>query len=136
MSKLKVYYGFTKLTPKIMKNREVAIFYSNGNWWNSEAWVKQRIEVIYERFQTDAEATDAEYKNRIFSKAGYLVDKRPYNGDLNKVLQANFDAEKGIIPDIELEKIRKVLNDNYYKYYRISRPKKVTKKEVKQLELI
>lgn len=115
---LKVYYGIGKLN-KVQKKAEIAVFYENGN--NNpeknlrmlERWIK----IVYVRNQTDEEMEDAAFQDRMFIKYNYFIDEKPWNGNLEKALLHNFNAERNHVSQKTREEIRNKLRDNFYSFY-------------------
>jgi hypothetical protein len=121
LSNLIVYYGFARLTKKAVRKRSIAIYYSNTKLYNNERqqkFIKQKIHIVYERFQTEEEATDAPFSNRSWTKWEYFVDDKRWRGNLNAILDDNFTAEENHITVEEREKIRNTLLKNFEPFYK------------------
>jgi len=118
-SKLRVWYGFAKLTKKIVKKRQLVIFFENENYGidKNDKFINQKIDISYIRFQTAGEAEDAKYSNRTFLKYGSFIDEKPYYGDIELVLENNFKADENNVSIQEREEIRKALRKDYYGVY-------------------
>lgn len=116
---LKVWYGYARLTKKIVKKKQLVIFYENDNHnrEKNEAWVRQKINVIYERFQTEKEKQDALSSNRTFTKYGYFIDNKPYSGNIDLVLEQNFKVESNNVSLEERTTIRDKLKLAYRTQY-------------------
>ena len=115
---MKVYYGFSKLTKKIVRKPELAIFFDNSNsGGDREAWVSKRIKIVYTRFQTKEEEKDGEGANRMFTKWGYFIDEKPFFGDIDKVLDYNFVADENNVSLEERTKIKQKLREEYFRFY-------------------
>lgn len=119
-----VFYGYSKLTEKAIKKRELAIYFENCDSWKNEEWVKRRMEIVYKRRQTIEEMQDAEDKNRMFTKYAYYIDEKPFYSDIEKVLQLNFESDQKHVCEPEREKMRELLRESYYRFYNISRKNK------------
>lgn len=117
--KLFVYYGFRKLTPKAIRKPQLVVFFenANNNPSKNEEWVNRRIEVVYKREQTESEKIDSSHNNRMFTEYGYFIEDKPYNGDIEKVLNQNFEADKNHVSKAEREKIRTKLKEAYKTCY-------------------
>lgn len=129
--KLKVFYGFSKIN-KVMKKPELAIIFENANN-NSERnmrSINKWMTVIYTRFQTEDEMIDAPYSNRMFTKYGYFIDDKPFFGDIEKVLNRNFEADKNHVSDKERKKIMDALRPAFYSFYK----RKPLKKQQLEIE--
>lgn len=121
--KLKVFYGFAKLTPKIVRKKELVIFFENdnNNISKNEKFVNQKIKVIYTRFQTKKEKSVAIDSNRMFTKYGYFIDDKRWKGNIERVLEDNYVADKNHLTAKEREKIRNLLRTNYFEFYNIDK---------------
>jgi hypothetical protein len=120
LSNLIVYYGFAKLTKKVVRKRSIVIQYANTKLHQNERqqrYIRQKMHIVYERFQTEEEATDAPFSNRSWTKWEYFVDDKRWNGDIDAVLDRNYAAEENHLSVEEREKIRKALLDNFEKHY-------------------
>jgi hypothetical protein len=118
--KLFVYYGFRKLTPKAIRKPQLVVFFenANNNPSKNEEWINRRIEVVYKREQTESEKIDSSHNNRMFTEYGYFIEDKPYNGDIEKVLNQNFEADKNHISKAERERIRTKLKEAYKTCYK------------------
>ena len=74
-------------------------------------------DTCYVRKQTVGEAADGGYKNRIFTEYSLFIDEKPFNGDLESVLQCNYESDQNNVSPDELELIRKALRDGFKKSY-------------------
>ena len=132
---MKVYYGFTKLTKKVVRKPEIAIYFENANFnpLQNQQWIERRIKIIYVREQTKEELPPPhpdifdekackEYNgpNRMFTKYGYQVEEKPYFGNLDKVLTDNFNADAEHVSEQERKLIREKLRKEYYKFYNLT----------------
>ncbi len=117
---MRVWYGYSKLTKKIMRKHELAIFFENAYSWKNDDWVRRRIHVVYERNQTKQEIADSKHSTRMFTKYGMFIDKKPYYGDIDRVLTANFEADKNHVSLKEREEIRTKLRKAYFWVYNIT----------------
>jgi len=121
MKKLRVFYGFTKLTPKIVRKPELAIWFENAN--NNKAqndkFIDKRIDVVYTRYQTKAESSDSKFSNRIFTKYGYIINEKPFLGQIDLVLERNFIDDSKNVYLWERRLINKLLRKRYFEFYDI-----------------
>lgn len=123
---MRVWYGYTKLTKKAVRKRELAIFFENsnsGNHQRKERFITRRITIVYERYQTKEEREDGRHCNREFIKYGYFIDAKPFYGDIDKVLQVNFEADKNHVSIEERKEIRDKLRKAYFECYNIEEKK-------------
>lgn len=116
---LHVYYGFTKLTPKAVRKPELCIYYENArnNPAKNRLFIERRMEVVWVREQSAVEKTDAKKAVRMFTKYGYFIDERPWKGDIDKLLEFNYIADKNQVKKAEREDIRRALREKYFSFY-------------------
>lgn len=106
---LRVFYGYAKLN-KIMKKRSLMIIFENENKGSrNEARVKSWMHIVYTRNQSEREMQDAKGAIRMFTVYNMFIDKPTYGGDINKVLEENFEADANNISEDERTKIREAL---------------------------
>lgn len=115
--RLKVWYGFAKLTKKIMRKPSIVIIYENGKSRTNEQSIKRKVHVIYERFQTEDESRDAEGLNRMFSRTEYFINEKPWKGNVEGIIHDNFIAEKNNVSETERLKISDLLRKNIRAFY-------------------
>ncbi len=114
---MEVYYGYSRLTAKAVKQRELAVYFENSNNCKNEEWIKKRMDIYYTRKQTAEEAKDGANSNRMFTKYSYFIDDKKYKSDLDKVLQDNYQADSKNVKTEELENIREALKKGFKKTY-------------------
>lgn len=114
---LRVFYGFKKLTKKIVKKPSVIILYENGCSRLNDKYVHRTMKVIYQRVQTYKEKEDAKFSNRLFSKYEYFINGKIWKGDIDAILRHNFFADKNNIPIDERELIRGFLKKEVFDFY-------------------
>ena len=113
---MKVYYGFSKLTPKVMRKPELAIYFENSshNPSKNEEWIRKHMNLVFTREQTSDEKLDAQNSNRMFTKYSYFINEKPFYGDIEAVLQENFKADENNVSTetrtLIMEKLRKEYN--------------------------
>jgi hypothetical protein len=110
---LKVYYGFTKITAKIVTKRELIVLYENTNNYEYNEMFLKRQHIVYSRNQTQDEIDDAYWGNRSFTKYSYLIDDNKWRGDIHKILYQNFKADENHAS----EKMRMEIWKKLYKKY-------------------
>lgn len=115
--KLKVFYGYAKLTKKVMKKAQLVVYFENEYSSDSEKWINRRMFVVYSRYQTEDEMKDAEGINRRYTMYGYFIDDKPFYGDIEKVLEKNMLADSKNVLKSELIEIREKLRTAYYLVY-------------------
>lgn len=67
LSHLRVWYGWCRLN-KIRKKRAISVIFENCFSLRNEISLKRFQNTVYWRYQTDEEATDASYSNRMFTE--------------------------------------------------------------------
>jgi len=114
---MKVYYGFTKLTKKAVRKKELAVFYEDYFSIKNDAWIERRMTVVHTRIQTPGEKEDGKQSNRMFTKYSSFIDEKPFYGDIDRVLLNNYNADINNVEKEELEEIRKKLREAYFECY-------------------
>ena len=116
---LKVYYGWSKLTPKVMRKPELAVFFENDNHnpMQNQRFIERRMHLVHTRKQTYEESTDSLYTNRMFTKYSYLINEKPYHGDVELALEYNYISDEDHVPfmlrEIIRNKLRRTFPDAY-----------------------
>lgn len=111
---LNVYYGFSKLTKKIVRKPELAVYFENANH-NSQknlSFIERRMHIVHTRKQSMKEMEDADMANRTFVKYGYFIDEKPFNGNIEQVLEYNFLADQNHVSNKERSVLREKLRLN------------------------
>lgn len=114
----RVFYGYAKLTKKIVRKRELAVYFENGRGSNNDKYIHQKIHVVYTRIQTWVEMTDWDIGNRMFTKYGVFIDEDPFNGNLELALENNYLADQNYISEEERELIRHELRISFSRVYK------------------
>lgn len=117
--RLQVYYGFAKLTPKIMRKHELVIIYENANHnpMKNLEWIFRKTHLVYIRQQTKEEMSDANNGNRTFTKYGYFIDEKPWNSNIDLVLEHNYLSDSRQVAERERQLIRVMLREKYMECY-------------------
>lgn len=118
LSDLRVFYGWSRLN-KIRKKRAISVIFENcqGARNRGEQLLKRMQDTCYVRKQTIGEAGDGEFSNRIFTEFSLFIDEKPFDGDLDSILQCNYEADlNNVLPD-DLESIKKALKEGFRKSY-------------------
>lgn len=115
---LRCFYGFSKLTKKIVRKRSIVCFFENDYSFKNEEWINRRIHVAFVREQNYKEKQDAAYLNRIFTKYEKFIDEKPYKGKFEWALQDFMkDESKNVSEEMKLEISealkKKYININY-----------------------
>jgi hypothetical protein len=120
LSRERVWYGFSKLTKKIMRQRELAVIFENCGS-GDDRWIAQRIHIAYTRRQTVLEAEDGKQSNRSYTKYSYFIDDKKFKGDINAVLLENYNADRNNVIEKERKEIMKCLLDKFIELQRINK---------------
>jgi hypothetical protein len=117
-----VFYGFAKLTPKIVRKRSIIILYENTNHWNEkkEKFINQKMNIVHVRIQNKEEALQGKFSNQEFHRFEIFVDDKRYKGNLDKALEHNFLVDAGNVSEFERQHIRYKLKKEYHSFYKIS----------------
>lgn len=111
--RLKVYYGWSKIN-KIQKREAIAVAFENeesAGWENSRSGksLRKTMNICYERYQTEAEMTDAAAYNRVFTVYYVFLDDKKIGGSLKKALADNGSKDKNHVSVLEQKKISEAL---------------------------
>lgn len=109
-SRLKVYYGWTKLN-KIRKQPALSVIFENevnhtDRKMNS---INKFQNTCYTRYQTIEEAADGKRSNRILTEFTFLIFDKNFNGNIEKVLELNYLSDINNVDTIKLEEIKQAL---------------------------
>ena len=123
-----VFYGFAKLTKKIVRKKSIIIQYANipELQFNErqEKYINQKMHIVYQRYQTEEEIQDAAKSNRSWTKWEYFVDDKKWKNSIDLILQDNFYAEENHVSLKERELIKKKLENEYYRFYGLTKERK------------
>lgn len=117
-SGLKAYYGFTKLTKKIMRKHELVIWFENCNHnpARMEQFINRRMHIVHTRTQTQGEMSDAYHSNREWTKYGYKIDE-DFESNIELVLEKVFLGDSKNVSLEERNVIREKLRLAYAEVY-------------------
>lgn len=115
---LRVFYGWCKIN-KVRKAEAISVIFENRpqNEEKVQSFIKKMQDTVYVRCQTENEAADGEKINRMYTEYCIRLDDKNIKGDLEKALQANFDADRNNVPENVLENIRTELRKHYKLYH-------------------
>jgi len=123
LSKYLVFYGFAKLTKKIVRKKSLVIQFANfpeGHFnERQQKYIKQKMHIVYQRYQTIEEAEDSKKSNRSWTKWEYFVEDKKWKYNIDLVLQDNFYADEKNVTLEERELIKKRLRTQYFIVYNI-----------------
>ena len=120
MGKLKVYYGWAK-TGNVRKKRALSVVFENEMQGcrsdRGQRCLKTIQDTVFERYQTNEEMADGKSQNRIFTEYSLFLDEKPINGNLERCLQINSDADKNHVSRAVREKIVEALRKAFMLAY-------------------
>lgn len=114
---LYVFYGWTKIN-KVMKKESIMVIFMNENpgprvGRDGCGGVTRFMNVAYKRKQTDREAADAQYSNKIYTCYEIYMNDPHIKGSLEAALKENSDADKNNVSQSERDAISKALRLMY-----------------------
>lgn len=120
--RLPVYYGWAKLN-KIQKREALTVIFLNdepGPRIGKDGYdgVTRYMNVVYKRWQTDEEMSDAKLCNRMYTVYSIFMDDKIVKGSLEIALDVNFKSDKNNVSEKERMKIREMLHNNYLAEHR------------------
>ena len=123
-SNLRVFYGWTRIN-KVRKSEAISVIFENSkqNEDRTMRFINKMQDTVYIRKQTKAEAQDAVGINRMFTEYSIRLDDKRMGGELDKVLETNFEADKNHVSLKERTIIREELRKAY-------RPISITKNKI------
>ena len=130
MARLRVFYGWAKMN-KIRKRPSLSVIFENGcqNEERVRRFINRMQDTIYERYQSEAEAKDAEGANRMYTEYSTFMDHPKIKGSLNAILKSNFSADENHVSVQKRNEIREKLRESFL------RANPGYKEPMKQLEL-
>lgn len=100
MGKLKVYYGWSRITG-IRKRIAISVMFENDlqgcRSERGQRCLNTMQETVFERFQTKEEEEEGKRQNRIFTEYCLFFDDKKIKGSLEKILYINSEADKNNI---------------------------------------
>ena len=120
--RLRVYYGWSKIN-KIQKREAIAVAFENKELAGDEdrrsgKSLRKTMTICYERFQTEAEMSDAPFCNRVFTVYNVFMDDKKIGGSLEKALFYNANADENHVS----KKERDIIADKLRSAYKTSHP--------------
>ena len=114
---MKVHYGFAKLN-KIKKKRALAVMFENDALTDrGEKFMKKMMYVVCSREQSEEEAKEGKLQNRVFTTFESFIKEKPFDGDIEAVLEHNFQADCNHASVEVREEIREKLRKAYRVVY-------------------
>ena len=116
MSKLKVYYGWSRIG-NVRKKRALSVMFENEIQGcrndRGQRCLRTIQDTVFERYQTNEEMADGKRQNRIFTEYSLFFDERPINGSLERCLLINSDADKNNVSKAVRDRISDVLRKSF-----------------------
>lgn len=111
---MRVFYGWTRIN-KTRKKEALSVIFENGrqNEDRTQLFIKRMQDTVYTRFQTEGEAKDAVFSNRMFTEFNIPIAEKPFYGDLEALLRDNYHADENNVSKAERERIREELRKAY-----------------------
>lgn len=126
MKKLRVWYGLRRLTAKAIKKPSIIVIFENEYMAKNEASVNQKMKVLHERYQTEAEMIDVENCNRVFTVYEMqFFDNKTYKNSPLLAAENNFKADANHVSLEERTIIKEKLLNEVYRFYGITEPKEL-----------
>lgn len=120
LSRLKVYYGWSMINP-IRKKVALSVLFENEIEGSSREKIerhRKRLQhTFYTRKQTTSEAEDAVTQNRILTEYSTFIMDKPFKGDLEAILENNYQADINNVPEQMLIEIKNALREGYFNAY-------------------
>lgn len=113
---LRVFYGFTKLTPKVMLKPAIAIYYENSRSTQNDQYINRRIHIVHVREQTSEEIGEGREFFKMWTKYEYMIN-HDWGGNIEGILFDNLMAEENHVSLEERELIRNLLRDGVRHFY-------------------
>lgn len=116
MSKLKVYYGWSKIG-NVRKKRSLSVMFENDAQGcrseRGQRCLKTIQDTVFERFQDEEEEKQGKFQNRIFTEYSLFLDEKPINGSLERCLLINSEADKNHVSKAMRERISEALRNAF-----------------------
>lgn len=118
LSNLNVYYGWSILN-KIRRKVALSVIFENEQTFSDRknVTIRRLQKTCYVRKQTVAEAEDGKKQNRILTEYSFFLQQKPFNGDLNKLLDTNYQADINNVPEAILIEIKEALRKGFKSAY-------------------
>ena len=115
--RLKVYYGWRKLS-KTIKRESLTVIFLNDTTGprigkDDNDGVTRFINIAHCRWQTEDEMRDAKCFNRIYSVYEIFMDDKHIQGSLELALQINYNSDRNHVSEDERKLIRDKLRESY-----------------------
>lgn len=112
MSKLKVYYGWSRIG-NVRKKRALSVMFENEirgcRSDRGQRCLRTIQDTVFERYQTEKEEEEGKHQNRIFTEYSLFLDEKPINGSLEKCLLINYEADRNHVTKAMRDRISDAL---------------------------
>lgn len=117
-SGLNVYYGWCILN-KIRRKPALTVIFENEKNYTGRAQnlIKRSQNTCYVRKQTISEAEDGKGQNRVLTEFSLFINQKPFNGDIEKVLEVNYQKDINNVSEAVLNEIKEALRKGYKRTY-------------------
>lgn len=116
MSKLKVYYGWSRIG-NVRKKRALSVMFENEIQGcrsdRGQRCLRTIQDIVFERYQTNEEMADGKHQNRIFTEYSLFLDEKPINGSLERCLLINNEADKNHVTKAMRDRISDALRKTF-----------------------
>ena len=119
LSDLNVWYGWSVVN-KIRKKPALSVIFYNDGITSERALksLKRFQTTSYVRKQTTAEALDAKNQNKIFTEYSTFVFEKPFSGNIEKILENNYNADINNVSQQQLIEIKDALQEGFKQVYK------------------
>ena len=114
LSKLNVYYGWSVVN-RIRVKPALSVIFENEEGVSERKMntIKRLQKTCYVRKQTIEEAEDGKKQNRILTEFSMFLMQKPVYGNVEALLDANYQADINNVSERELVEIRKALKKGF-----------------------
>ena len=118
LSTLSVYYGWSILN-KIRRKPAISVIFENEQSFSERKnlTISRLQRTCFVRKQTKLEAEDGKKQNRILTEHSMFLNEKPFNGDLNALLDCNYQADINNVPEEVLIQIKASLKKGFSSAY-------------------
>jgi len=119
LSNLNVWYGWAVVN-KIRKKPALSVIFHNDEVVSERTLksLKRFQTTFFVRKQTTEEALDAKNQNKIFTEYSSFVFEKPFNGNIEKLLENNYKADLNNVSEQQLIEIKNALRDGFKHVYK------------------
>lgn len=118
LSDLNVYYGWSVIN-RIRKKVAISVIFDNDKSSGERRikTIKRLQNTCYTRKQNVLEAEDGKHQNRILTEFSMFLHDKQINGSLEKLLEANYQADINNVPESVLMAIKDALRIKFKSSY-------------------